>query len=190
MIALIRHGKTRGNTEGRYVGRTDEELCEEGARELTLISYPRVDRVFVSPMKRCLQTAGIIYPGLKPIIVGDFRETDFGAFEYKTYRELFNDQSYVRWIASEGEDAPPETERRSEFNLRCARAFLSISGELPRGDSAIIVHGGTIMAIMAIFARPKMDYYAYQVKNGRGFSADIAPGENGRSVYLSKRNII
>ena len=30
-IILIRHGKTYGNTKGKYIGgKTDESLCEEG----------------------------------------------------------------------------------------------------------------------------------------------------------------
>ena len=33
-IAMIRHGKTYGNTLGRYIGVTDEPLCEEGKKEL------------------------------------------------------------------------------------------------------------------------------------------------------------
>ena len=33
-VILIRHGKTRGNLEGRYVGRTDEPLCPEGVAAL------------------------------------------------------------------------------------------------------------------------------------------------------------
>ena len=33
-IYLIRHGKTKGNLEGRYIGTTDEPLCEEGKQSL------------------------------------------------------------------------------------------------------------------------------------------------------------
>lgn len=29
-ITLVRHGKTQSNREHRYLGRTDEPLCEEG----------------------------------------------------------------------------------------------------------------------------------------------------------------
>ena len=32
-IYLVRHGKTKGNEEHRYVGRTDEALSEAGIRE-------------------------------------------------------------------------------------------------------------------------------------------------------------
>ena len=33
-VYLIRHGKTKGNLEGRYIGTTDEPLCEEGKQSL------------------------------------------------------------------------------------------------------------------------------------------------------------
>ena len=33
-IYLVRHGKTAGNIEKRYVGSTDEPLCEAGIREI------------------------------------------------------------------------------------------------------------------------------------------------------------
>ena len=63
---LIRHGKTRGNLEGRYVGcRTDEPLSPEGIEELKQRSYPRAEWVYVSPMSRCIETAEILYPGVK-----------------------------------------------------------------------------------------------------------------------------
>ena len=36
-LYLIRHGKTYGNTLGRYIGTTDEPLCEEGREALQAI---------------------------------------------------------------------------------------------------------------------------------------------------------
>lgn len=56
-IYLIRHGKTKGNLEERYIGRTDEPLCEAGRENLKKYQYPQVEMVFTSPMKRCMQTA-------------------------------------------------------------------------------------------------------------------------------------
>lgn len=61
-IYLIRHGKTMGNTRGRYIGRTDEPLLEEEQKKLKESSYPQVETVFVSPMLRCRQTAAAIFP--------------------------------------------------------------------------------------------------------------------------------
>ena len=65
-IHLIRHALTQGNIEGRYIGQTDEELCQEGLQQLEVMkrdyNYPPTDVVFSSGLKRCVQTAKILYP--------------------------------------------------------------------------------------------------------------------------------
>ena len=58
-IAMIRHGKTYGNTLGRYIGVTDEPRCEEGKKELEQRTMDTVEILFVSPLKRqtfCIRT--------------------------------------------------------------------------------------------------------------------------------------
>ena len=72
---LIRHGQTQGNREHRYIGcRTDEPLCPEGIAQLQNRHYPPVSRVFVSPMRRCVETANLLYPGVPQTIIGSFRD--------------------------------------------------------------------------------------------------------------------
>ena len=45
-ILLIRHGKTAGNLEGRYIGsRTDESLCEAGILGLKEKEYPPASKI-------------------------------------------------------------------------------------------------------------------------------------------------
>lgn len=66
-IAMIRHGKTYGNTLGRYIGVTDEPLCEEGKKELEQRTMDTVELLFVSPLKRCLETADVLYPYAKQV---------------------------------------------------------------------------------------------------------------------------
>ena len=39
-------------------------------------------------------------------------------------------------------------------------------------DCAIVAHGGTIMAIMEEYAKPKGGYFDYQVKCGEGFALE------------------
>ena len=101
-IYLIRHGKTKGNLEERYIGRTDEPLCEAGRENLKKYQYPQVEMVFTSPMKRCMQTAETIYPGQQYQCIEELRESDFGAFEGHTYKELSGDVRYQAWIDSGG----------------------------------------------------------------------------------------
>lgn len=167
---LIRHGQTQGNLEHRYIGcRTDEPLCVQGIEKLKEKIYPVVHRVFVSPMKRCIETAHILYPDIPLEVVEDFRECDFGDFENKNYVELNGRADYQAWIDSNGEMPFPKGESRQEFAARCVKAFDELLKRNIQGDCAIIAHGGTIMAIMERCAVPKGNYYDFQVKNGEGY---------------------
>ena len=167
---LIRHGQTQGNIEHRYIGcRTDEQLCAQGTEKLKEKEYPNVRRVFASPMKRCLETAAIIYPDVPVEIIEDFRECDFGEFENRNYAELNGRADYQAWIDSGGEMPFPNGESRAEFSVRCVRAFEGLLKRNLSEDCAVIIHGGTIMAIMEHCAKPEGTYYDFQVKNGRGY---------------------
>lgn len=178
---LIRHGQTQGNLERRYIGcRTDEPLCEQGRRMLLARRYPPVSRVFASPMRRCLETAALLYPDRKPEIVTDFRECDFGAFEGRNYAELCGRADYQAWIDSGGALPFPGGESRERFAARCAEAFERLTRQGFREDCALVVHGGTIMAIMEKAARPAGSYYDFQVSNGGGFIL----GEDGRWLFV------
>ena len=63
-IFLIRHGITEGNLEGKYIGFTDLPLCDEGYSAISRMKqddiYPDVQKVYSSPLKRCLETAEVI----------------------------------------------------------------------------------------------------------------------------------
>ena len=165
---LIRHGQTQGNLEHRYIGcRTDEPLCAQGAAALQAQKYPPVKKVYISPMKRCIETAAILYPDVPVEIIADFSECDFGEFENKNYAELNGRADYQAWIDSGGELPFPNGESRAHFAARCVSAFARIREQAE--DCALIAHGGTIMAIMERFALPAGSYYDFQVKNGGGF---------------------
>ena len=165
---LIRHGRTRGNLERRYIGcRTDEDLCAEGIEQLKTLRYPDADFVFASPMRRCIQTAQIIYPGKLVHIADDLRECDFGDFEGRNYDDLKDDPAYQAWLDSAGELPFPGGESKKEFSERSVKAFESIASGLNDGNYAFIVHGGTIMAVMEHLIGGS--YYDFQVQNGKGF---------------------
>ena len=86
-IWLIRHGMTEGNRHQRYIGVTDEPLCPEGIERLKNITYPKPQAIFVSPLRRCQETAEILFPEQKVRIIDQLAECDFGAFENKNYKE-------------------------------------------------------------------------------------------------------
>ncbi|MDO5377865.1 MAG: histidine phosphatase family protein [Clostridia bacterium] len=173
MTLLIRHGATQGNLEGRYIGcRTDEPLCSKGIQALMTRHMPPVRRVFVSPMRRCLQTAEILFPGVPATAVFDLRECDFGAFEGMNYAELNGRADYQAWIDSGGELPFPGGESRAQFALRSVRAFEECARGFADGESAFVVHGGTVMAVMERYARPRGTYFDFQVGCGEGYALE------------------
>ena len=74
-IWLIRHGMTEGNRYQRYIGKTDELLCEEGKEKLKEFFYPEPEAVFVSPLVRCRETAEILFPEKKLRIIDQLAES-------------------------------------------------------------------------------------------------------------------
>ena len=183
-LVLIRHGATEGNKEHRYIGRTDEPLSSEAKEKLSAEAncYPRIDRLFTSPMKRCIETAEIIYPDQKPFVVDPLREMDFGEFEGKNYEELNGDQRYQAWIDSGGTLAFPNGESREVFIKRCCEGLREVFSQIEVSISkkekivqfendlltiGLVVHGGTIMALCSAFGGG--DYFDYQVVNGEGY---------------------
>lgn len=163
-IILIRHGKTKGNLEKRYIGVTDEPLTDEGAHELRQIKYPDADIIISSPMLRCVQTAEIIYGKCDYVIYG-LKECDFGLFENKSFEELKDDEYYQKWIDSGGKLQFPNGESMNSFSKRCINAFDYAVKKLEMADRvAFIIHGGTIMAIAKKYLGG--DFYDYHLKNG------------------------
>lgn len=179
-ISLIRHGSTAGNLQRRYIGTTDEPLCREGRETLEAWKadgiYPQAARVIVSPMQRCLETAEVLYPDVTPEIYPEFRETDFGLYEGKSYEELMQDSTlksvYQEWVDSDGRMPFPQGESMEQMKSRCAEGFEKLVPTLS-SDTAMVVHGGTIMSLLQMYATPQRDYYDYQCANGAGYLCRI-----------------
>lgn len=126
-LTLIRHGATLSNKEGRYLGKTEEALSPEGIRALKQAVAegicPTADFLFSGPMKRCLETAQILYPGQTLVRIPEWTEMDFGVFEGHNYKELSGNPAYQRWIDSGGTLPFPEGESREEFIRRSVAGY-------------------------------------------------------------------
>ncbi len=181
-VHFIRHALTRGNLEGRYIGHTDEELCPEGLEQLekmkTEFDYPEVDVVFTSTLKRCRQTAEILYPDKHAIEMRDFDECDFGEFEGHTADELKPYKEFSEWLAG-GEDAAPlNGESNKAFATRVCDCFIkTVDGMIKTGtrSAAIVTHGGVIMSLMAAFAVPELPMTEWLCPSCCGYTLRITP---------------
>ncbi|MBR4719431.1 MAG: histidine phosphatase family protein [Lachnospiraceae bacterium] len=175
-ILLIRHARIRGNNENRYIGSNiDEPLSDEGTGQLLSVDTDRLtgyDRVFSGPMKRCMTTAGYLFPDRNTEIVSGMTEMDFGLYEGKNYEELKDDPYYLKWIDSGGRLQFPKGEDMAGFVLRSMEAFRDILTRLADNENAAIVcHGGNIMSIMSTLTG--REYFDFGVGNIEGYVMDL-----------------
>ena len=210
-VIFIRHLPTPGNEKKQYIGRTDETLSHRAVtsfrkkREMYLKNqketdgeyasfYPPAEMIVASPMKRCVQTAELIYPRQKIVTEPELRECDFGRFEGKTYEELKDDPAYIAWLESGGTLAFPEGEDQETFRNRCAegvRRWLHKGAAEKKKSIAFVVHGGTIMAALHRLAEGEHGFYDWQTGNGRGFAALALEDEwqAGREILRKIREL-
>lgn len=179
-VYLIRHAAVDERAKGRYIGRTDVEISDEGAARLRRLKnefvYPPAAAVFTSPLKRCVETAEILYPDARPLVIDGFTEYNFGEFENKTVEELKNDPVFPRWLAGEKGVGPPFGEDDASFEKRIRTTFEKVAeGLLKTGttDSAVVTHGGVIAALLSVYGVPEMDMSAWSCENGRGFTIKL-----------------
>lgn len=181
-VHLIRNGLTDENLEGRYIGHTDVELSEEGKAQLGQMKdeliFPPVDAVFTSPLKRCTETAKILYPDNMPIVIDGFIEYNFGEFENKTADELKESPVFPRWLAGERGVEPPFGESNEAFEKRIRETFEKVAeGLMKTGttSAAIVTHGGVIMAILSAYGIPELPMHEWLTPSGCGFTIKINP---------------
>lgn len=179
-VILIRHGRTKGNEEKRYIGRrNDETLSDKGideAKRAALRITEQIggipDRICTGPLRRTMQTAEMLFPESGQILVYDLTETEFGVFEGKNYQELNGDEDYQKWIDSGGNLDIPGGESRAVFIGRSFRAFKEALGDPAKDETvAIICHGGNVMAVMMRLTGG--DFYDYMTGNLSGYKLEL-----------------
>ena len=183
LIHLVRHGLTKANLEGKFVGQKDVPLSVEGMAQLVemkkIYEYPQAQAYMSSPLSRCVDTMKILYPKVKPMIIDDFIEYDFGAFEGKTTKQLEKDDRYAEWAAGGPDAAPPFGESNRAFANRVCSTFCKIvEGLMKTGTTSAVIctHGGVIMTLLSAFGLPEAPMFEWMTGNGAGYTLRITPG--------------
>lgn len=181
-IYLIRHGITQGNLDGRYIGQTNLSLCPEGRRQIESFCadgvYPEVQKVYSSPLERCLETAEIIYPDNKLMIIDELSEMNFGDFEGKTQVQLQDLREYADWLRGGAESAPPNGEKYGDFMLRCIEGLDAVFTDMMNADienAAVVTHAGVITNLLCGYGLPKGRPADYMCPAGGGFEIILTP---------------
>ena len=196
VIHFIRHGAVDETLSGKYIGTTDPPLSDKGRAALRRLNfemrYPGAQALFTSPLKRCTETCKILYPNLKPLVIANLSECNFGEWEGKTADELKDDADFRKWLAGDNTVKPPRGESNADFVRRICKMFESIvEGLMKTGttESVIVTHGGVIMTLLAVYGLPQAKPFEWTMDNGFGYSVRITPmlWQRGKVTEVFKR---
>ena len=187
-ILFIRHGQTQLNAEGRWLGSTDAPLSEAGKEVLInkkniIEKYKPVQKLYCSPMKRCLETAQIYFDEMNDTkeIINNLKERCFGDFEGKNHDELKNNPHYKEFFRTNWKSNVPNGETSEDFFSRTENAYLYIIEDMKKNNldyTAVVTHGGVIMSIFSRYDKQKLNFYDYLLQNGGGYYAEIDDKNN------------
>ncbi len=163
-IFLFRHGDiARTNC---YIGATDVKLSDVGIRQLSsqkkLFSNLLIDKIFCSPLKRCIQTYSQLQLDSKVSLDDRIREVDFGDWEGKSFENIAanHPSEITRWSIDKEKFVFPNGEAVKDFHQRII-AFCEYIKTLPEPKILIISHGGVIRHMICYLLNIPLDNYLY-----------------------------
>ena len=181
-LHLIRHAQTEANREGLFLGQTDVPISEQGRQEvytyLEKFDYPAVQKVYVSPLLRCRQTAEILYPDHLTKIIYDLQECDFGDMEGKTMEQLKESESLKSFLNDGFDYHIQNGESGQEFLARVVRGLEEIFQDMMEKKvtrAACITHGGVITMLMCALAVPQKEASFWMPQNATGYTILFTP---------------
>jgi len=150
-IYFLRHGETTSSRTGGYCGTLDPNLTPEGClmAEDFADFYKTLpwNAVFSSPLRRAVATAKPLCEatGISVQLKDGLREIAYGQWEGKTPEEVnreFHD-TYVRWLADPGWNAPTGGERGIDIARRSSLVHEEIEKTYTTGNVLVVSHKAT-----------------------------------------------
>jgi broad specificity phosphatase PhoE len=152
VLAFVRHGRTRANTEQRWQGHGDWDLDEIGHTQAVALEnfYGRTGLVYSSPLKRAMSTAErVALNGVTPL--DGLKEMDMGEWEGLTTDEILE-----RWpesmdtIYRHGVDLRRGSHGESwgELTARVSNTISTLKPDIG-APTVVVAHGGAIRSYIS-----------------------------------------
>ena len=192
-VFLVRHGKTKSNVTGFYMGWSDEDLNDIGysqAHSLSsrLTNLP-IDSVYTSPLRRTCTTAAILAKPheLELKVLDDLIEIGLG-----DWQGLHMDEIRQRWpeIWQQSRTDPsevtmPNGESFKQVAERAIRAFDAVVSANQGRQAAIVTHEAVVKVLVAhVLGATNSIYRRFEVNNASLSVIQIVDG-NARLVTLN-----
>ena len=143
---LIRHAPVAGPRDVIHPPEAPADVNDPPRIAALKAMLPAEAAVYASPAQRTVDTAQAL--GLDPLLQSEFREQGFGEWTGRTHAALEAEMglAYATFWRSPARRRPPGGE---SFIDQIERVRRGLAG-LPPGDAVLVVHSGTIRAILAL----------------------------------------
>lgn len=192
---IMRHAKTDANVEDRFIGSgsPDESINAEGILEARSVgkylkeNVGRLDIIYCSPMKRCIQTATEIRNELGGEIheVESLAEVNFGNWEGVKRSDIPRDE-YDNYVRDQNYVIPGSTESYQTNRLR-AKAFLDelVQHQMTGKRILVVTHKsiGRIM-VQIIEKKEHLHYRSIPMDNASLRKVVVNDGEMSIPYYI------
>ncbi|MGE6221997.1 histidine phosphatase family protein [Aeromonas media] len=169
-LVVIRHGETRANAEGRYLGALDMGLNETGWAQVDALAQALskgapFQRLLTSPLLRARQSADLISGALAlpSRVVPAFRERHVGVFEGLTQAEARSryPDLWARNITRRWAEGPPDGESLDAVIARVSSGLIMLADQA-QGERVLLV----AKVVRAVTTKGFADFFEWQLHNG------------------------
>jgi broad specificity phosphatase PhoE len=162
VLALLRHGKTLWNEEGRIQGRQDSPLSPAGIMQVqkwaSFLRNYKIDHIIASDQGRVRETVALLKKDLDRVSMEwnpALREQSWGRWEGKTFTELKNMQGkeLAAQIRTGWDFCPPGGESRKEVLQRTLPVIHEAIQQWPGKRLLLVCHEGIIKSLIYHLAK-------------------------------------
>jgi broad specificity phosphatase PhoE len=189
---LVRHGQTNWNTLGWVQGQTDgSRLTRNGRRQIrraaALLEHQGIECVYSSDLRRAVETAEIVAARVGCEIRVDqlLRERSFGSAEGSLSTSLpFESTGIRKGRVVDARASFDGGESLLDVHHRCAQFLSRLSDRPPRGDVAVVAHGGSIRMLRACLEGVDPSGMAWEtVENASIYRVPLPPARAPRTAW-------
>ncbi len=196
LLALLRHGKTIWNEEGRIQGHKDTPLSPEGILQVqawaAFLSNHTIHHIIASDLGRVRETVALLQKQLDNVSVEwnpALREQAWGHWEGRSFAELKETEAEMlaAQIRAGWDFRPPGGESRREVLQRALPEIQNIVQQHPGRKILIVCHEGIVKSL--IYHLAKRDFLPDEKKLLQKRDLHLLQG-NGKELSIAALNIM
>lgn len=166
-LIFMRHGITDLNLKNVYFGYLDPPLNDTGIEQIKsskkLFLNKKIDIIYSSDLKRCIESANIINElyNIKISEKKNLRELNFGIFEGKSFNDInleYPDEAEM-FVKNWQNYKIPKGESINEFIKRVSSEIEKIKHKHNGKNILIVTHSGVIQAALSYYFSKNLDFY-------------------------------